>query len=228
MINEFLFESRTELLAQLEQAMLAQVEAVLAEQGAASLLLSGGSTPGPVYEALGQSLNDKVQIALVDDRWVDLDHKGSNQALLQRCFPRHAITGMKTADSTPQAAVGAVNAAYDKLAQPFALTLLGMGPDGHTASLFPHAIGLAQALAPDAPLCAAISAHRSEVTGELVDRMTLSLAGILNSRKLILLITGQDKLAVYRKALAATDRSAMPVAAVLQQQDVDVDVYWAE
>lgn len=228
MINEFLFESRAELLVQLEKAMLAQVEAVLAAQGSASLLLSGGSTPGPVYEALGQSLSDKVQIALVDDRWVDLDHKGSNEALLRRCFPRHAITGMKTADATPHTAVADVNAAYGELAQPFALTLLGMGPDGHTASLFPHAEGLAQALAPDAPLCAAITAKRSEVTGELVERMTLSLAGILNSRKLILLITGQDKLAVYRKALAATDVSALPVAAVLQQQDIDVDVYWAE
>lgn len=226
MIREFVFETKAALLTQLEQDLLAQVNQVLASEGAASLLLSGGSTPGPVYEALGKTLDPLVQIALVDDRWVDVDHKGSNEALLKRCFPEHAIVGMKTPDATPQAAVAEVNRRYATLAQPFAVTVLGMGPDGHTASLFPNAHGLDAALAADASLCAAITAHPSAVTGELVDRMTLTLNGILNSRKLVLLITGQDKWDVYQKAKTADDVKLTPVSAVLQQKAVDLDVYW--
>lgn len=227
MIREVFFESKNALLAQLELDLLAQVNKVLSEQGQASLLLSGGSTPGPVYENLGKTLAANVQIALVDDRWVAIDHPGSNEALLRRCFPAHQITGMKTPDATPQSAEDTVNRAYATLAQPFAVTVLGMGPDGHTASLFPHAKGLNRAMQDDAPLCCAITAQPSVVTGDLVDRMTLSLPGILNSRKLILLITGEEKLAVYRQAKKASSFNDMPIAAVLQQQAIDVDVYWA-
>lgn len=228
MINEFFFDSKAALQAQLEQDLLALVDKALCTKGSASLLLSGGSTPGPVYEAIGKNLDSKVQIALVDDRWVDLDHKGSNEALLRRCFPRHAVTGMKTKDAKPQAAEAEVNKAYAKLDQPFAVTVLGMGPDGHTASLFPNAKGLEAALSKSAPNCVAITATQSTVTGELLDRMTLSLNGILNSQKLILLITGDDKLAVYEQAKTLANINDMPVAAVLQQQQVDVDVYWAK
>lgn len=226
MIREFVFETKAALLAQLEQDLLTQVNQVLADEGRASLLLSGGSTPGPVYEALGQSLDTRVQIALVDDRWVDVEHKGSNEALLKRCFPKHTITGMKTNAAKPQAAELEVNRRYAALAQPFAVTVLGMGPDGHTASLFPNAHGLDSALADGAPLCAAITAHPSAVTGELVDRMTLTLKGILTSRKLVLLITGQDKWDVYQKAKTAEEIKQTPVSAILQQQAVDLDVYW--
>ncbi|MDN3639296.1 6-phosphogluconolactonase [Simiduia curdlanivorans] len=228
MIKEYFFESKQALQAQLEQDLLAQVDLALASAGKASLLLSGGSTPGPVYEALGKVLDPRVQVALVDDRWVALDHKGSNEALLRNCFPAQQVIGMKTPDAKPQAAVAAVNQAYQQLHQPFAITVLGMGPDGHTASLFPNAEGLDAALAETAPNCVAITAKQSAVTGELVDRMTLSLNGILNSKKLILLITGDDKLAVYQQAKTVNNISDMPVAAVLQQQQVDLDVYWAK
>ena len=228
MINEYFFETKQALQAQLEQDLLALVDQALAATGKASLLLSGGSTPGPVYQALGKVLDARVQIALVDDRWVALDHKGSNEALLRGCFPAHTVIGMKTDDAKPQSAVEKVNRAYQQLEQPFAVTVLGMGPDGHTASLFPNADGLALALAASAPNCAAITAIKSAVTGDLVDRMTLSLNGILNSKKLILLITGEDKLAVYQQAKTVKNISDMPVAAVLQQQQVDVDVYWAK
>lgn len=228
MINEHFFDSREALLAQLEADILAQIDAALAASDRASLLLSGGSTPGPVYESLGKALDDRVQIALVDDRWVDLDHKGSNEALLNRCFPNHKVIGMKTSDDKPQAAVDAVNARYGELQQPFSLTLLGMGPDGHTASLFPYATGLDAAMSDSAATCMAITATQSEVTGPLVDRMTLSLPAILNSQRLAILITGEEKLAVYQQAKTTADHKAMPVAAVLQQTAVDVDVYWAK
>ena len=103
-----------------------------------------------------------------------------------------------------------------------------MGLDGHTASLFPTAQGLESALdAGNNNLCAAIMADPSEVTGELIERMSLTLAGLLQSRQLHLLITGADKLGVYQRVLASPNEISMPVAAVLHQDEIPVVVYWA-
>jgi len=135
---------------------------------------------------------------------------------------------MKNTADTAQEGLADCEAAYQQLAQPFDITILGMGNDGHTASLFPHANGLEAALNPDSPeLCTAIIAHQSEVTGAITERMTLSLAGLLQSKTLVLLITGQEKLDVLRKAQAGTDVAEMPIRAVLQQDRVPVVVYWA-
>src|SRR5690606_8733777 len=127
---------------------------------------------------------------------------------------------------TPQEGVEDCEAAYQQLAQPFDITILGMGPDGHTASWFPNAQGLQEALTTDA-LCSAVTAHQSDVTGEEVLRMTLSLKGVLKSKKLYLLLTGNDKLETFRAAQAGTDVSEMPIRALLQQDELDLTVFWA-
>jgi 6-phosphogluconolactonase len=94
--------------------------------------------------------------------------------------------------------------------------------------LFPHAQGLDEALNLESEqLCAAIIAKQSEVTGAITERMTLTLAGLLRSKTLVLLLTGDEKLAVLRAAQAGTDVKEMPIRAVLQQQKVPVVVYWA-
>ena len=103
-----------------------------------------------------------------------------------------------------------------------------MGPDGHTASLFPSAAGLQTALDTGKPeLCAPIIANKSEVTGELVERMSLTLRGLLASRHIVLPILGDDKLSVYQQAKVAQDVNDSPVSALLQQSEVPVSVYWS-
>ncbi len=120
------------------------------------------------------------------------------------------------------------NQAYEQLPQPWTLCLLGMGSDGHTASLFPYAQGLEEALSAEAaPACVSIMAKPSEVTGDITERMSLSLAGILKAERIALIITGEEKRQVYQQALAGDDVAEMPVRAVLKQQNVPVDVYWA-
>lgn len=233
MINEYRFESREALLEALYGEVLTCLATDLQESGQASALLSGGSTPGPLYERLSRAELDwkNIHVALVDERWVDPDHKASNEKLIRQTLMQHnaaecQFTGMKNAANTPFEGQSICNEHYGQLPAPYSVCLLGMGGDGHTASLFPQAEGLAEAL--DSPqICAGIRATRSEVTGENLERMTMTPRALLNSKKIVLLITGDDKWDVYRRACSSDDILSTPVSAFLQQTDVDIDVYWA-
>ncbi len=235
MVTERLFENRAEMIAALQAECEVALRSAIEDRGEATFMVSGGSTPEPLYKALSNSDLDweSVYVALVDERWVDFDHDKSNEAftvkhLIQNKAAVANLVGMKNSADTAAEGLVDCEAAYQQLAQPFDITILGMGSDGHTASLFPHAQGLDEALNPDSnELCAAITAKQSEVTGAIVERMTLSLAGLLRSKSLVLLITGDEKLAVLRAAQADGDVKDMPIRAVLRQDRVPVIVYWA-
>ncbi|CAG1021015.1 6-phosphogluconolactonase [Methylococcales bacterium] len=235
MVKEFFFEQRHHLFT----ALVAECQDVLSEaiskHGAATLLVSGGGTPAPLYEALSKTeLNwKKIKIALVDERWVDQDHAASNEALIRRTLlinnaKTAEFTGMKTAAKTANAGQAETEVLYRKLPQPFSLAIVGMGPDGHTASLFPHAKGLAGALNTDSDnLTAAISANQTEVTGSNTERLTLTLPALLKTDRVIILFTGEDKLAVFSAAQQPGPIEDMPIRALLHQEQVPVELYWA-
>lgn len=234
-ITEHFFEDRESLFAALFDECAALLRSAIETQQAATLLASGGSTPLPLYQQLSELDVDwaKVSVALVDERWVDSDHPGSNTAfihnsLLQNKASAARFVAMKNGEKTACLGQPVCEQAYRQLPRPFDLCILGMGPDGHTASLFPAAQGLDTALdSGNSDLCAAITAHASAVTGALTERMSLTLSGLLKARQLHLLITGADKLAVYHNALASADESTTPVSAILRQQEIPVRVYWA-
>lgn len=235
MVTEYLFENRQEMIDALQVVCVTALNEAIEDRGEASFMVSGGSTPEPLYKSLSNVDLDwaSVYVALVDERWVDFDHDKSNEAftvkhLIQNKAAVANLVGMKNTAATAEEGLADCEAAYQQLAQPFDITILGMGSDGHTASLFPHAKGLDAALNPVSnELCAAIIANQSEVTGAITERMTLTLAGLLRSKSLLLLITGDEKLAVLRQAQAGTDINEMPIRAVLQQQQVPVMIYWA-
>lgn len=235
MLTERLFANREELTAALRDECVAAIKAALDAQGEASFMVSGGSSPELLYKSLSQvDLPwESIYVALVDERWVDFNHEKSNEAFVARTLVQNKaanthLVGMKNSAERAVDGLADCESAYQQLAQPFAITILGMGADGHTASFFPHAEGLTAALDPhNEELCAAISAHPSEATGPITERMTLTLTGLMRSRSLIMLITGQDKLKVFRAAQAGTDTHEMPVRALLQQQQVPVTLYWA-
>jgi 6-phosphogluconolactonase len=232
-ISEHRFENRETLLDMLYRFVVAELEASLARQGSATLLLSGGSTPAPLYRRLsGAELDwDRVDVALVDERWLETDNEASNEHLLRETLLRERaaaarFTGMKNAAATPADGVDECNRSYARLPSPYSLCLLGMGADGHTASLFPGARGLDEALETDRH-CAAITALRSAVTGDNLERMTLTPRSILQSRKLILMICGEDKWQVYREARRNGASKDRPVSLFLEQERVPVEVYWS-
>lgn len=236
MVKEFLFEDRTALLTALTESCRTRLAKALDTRGTATLMVSGGSTPAPLYEALSRSDLDwgKINVALVDERWVDQDHSASNEALIYRSLlinnaKQANFTGMKTRAASAAEGCAETEAHYRSLPQPFTLSILGMGNDGHTASLFPHAQGLTQALALETEqLTAAIIAQQSEVTGSNTERLTLTLNGLLHSERLILLLTGAHKLTVFRTAMSSDGAvENMPVRAILRQNKVPVELYWA-
>ncbi|WP_250458604.1 6-phosphogluconolactonase [Microbulbifer litoralis] len=235
MVEEKFYSDRERLVQALTQDCASALQRGIKERGQASFLVSGGSTPEPAYRALSKRPLpwQQINVALVDERWVDRTEKGSNQAFIEKSLLQNnavdaPFLGMKTPHATAAEGEADCERAYAELPRPFDVCILGMGGDGHTASLFPHADGLEAALDPQATqLCRAITANRSEVTGEHVERMTLSLAAILQSHDIKLLITGDEKLKVYREALLGSDELAMPVRSILKQGLKPVTVYWA-
>lgn len=237
MVEEHFFENHAQLFQALASRCEMQLMRAISQRGNASFFVSGGSTPAPLYEALSNSELDwsSVGVGLVDDRWVDPDMKASNERLVRETLLRNqAISAtlypMKQPDVCAKTAVDSVSALYQsKLSWPADLVILGMGPDGHTASLFPRAEGLEQGLAIDNPnVCCAIQATKSEVTGDYTERMSLTLSALRQSHELILIITGPEKLAVYNAAKEDKSNVAdCPVSALLRDEDLTVSVYWA-
>lgn len=235
MLKKFLFDDRDNLIDALVLACERHLEKALDTYGSASLMVSGGSTPAPLYQELSETDLDwsRIHVALVDERWVEKEHDASNEALIEKnLLINHAkranFTGMKTPDITAADGCDITENQYQLLPRPFTLGILGMGNDGHTASLFPYAEGLAEALEEEnKALVAAIIAQQSEVTGSNTERMTMTLHGLLNCERLILLLTGETKLAVLEKALNEGPVEEMPVRAVLRQSQVPVELYWA-
>ncbi|WP_414729450.1 6-phosphogluconolactonase [Zhongshania aliphaticivorans] len=229
---EYCFDERQSLVTAVVDHISELLNEAIIERGSASFLVSGGSSPQAVYEALAERQLDwsKVVVALVDERWVMQEHAASNEAfirrsLLQNCAAAARFIGMKTAAHSAEAGLQDCETRFAALPPKADVCLLGMGSDGHTASLFPHGEGLAYAmsLSGDAR-CAVIHAQQSEVTGAHTERMSLTLPYLSAARQRILLITGSEKYAVYCAAKASSDFMSTPVSAVL---NTDVDVYWA-
>lgn len=226
-----IFDTRGAMVKALKVETLKALTDGLAAGGRASWIVSGGSTPKPLFEAMSAEAVDwaNIDVALVDERWVDPGHPRSNEDFMKGALDTGKsaaanFVGMKTEHASPWDAVGAENTRYGALAQPFDSVLLGMGPDGHTASFFPDAKGLEEALDPaNKDLCCALTAHKSEVTGEEVDRMSITASAIMSAKHVVLMITGEEKKRVLEEALEPS--SNLPVGRLARL--APFDIYWA-
>lgn len=190
--------------------------------GSARLLVSGGSSPRPVYEQISQMdlAWSRVNVGLVDERWLDPHMDGSNaafisQTLLQGKASAANFIPMKTAHKSAKAAAATVSDTYRKTLQPIDICVMGMGLDGHTASWFPNVADLKTALDIDNPsMACAVDATGCQVAGQHTERMSLTLSAVMASAEIILLITGQAKRDVLDGAGAKSVYDA-PVKALL-------------
>lgn len=226
------FASEPEMFQALANEIVTRLSAGVAAHGAASLVCSGGTTPGALYDVLSASDApwDKVSVTLSDERWVPPSSDASNEKLVRtRLLKNRAASAklvpMKTAAADPHTAEESVSRAIAAMPRPFDVTLLGMGNDGHTASMFPGSDGLEKALDTSSPLL--VRAIRPVNFAETGERMSLTLRAILDSRLIVILVKGEAKLDTYRAALTGPNIREMPVRAVLQQSKTPVQVYWA-
>ena len=218
------------LVAALADAIAAVLERRLGSGRAASLLVPGGKTPTVLFDRLCQIELDwsNVWIGLTDERWVAAGNDMSNEHLVRRHLLRnhaaHAnFVGLHNREPTAARGAAAAWSAMAEMPRPFDFVLLGMGDDGHFASLFPHGANLAEGLDLTAhPGCLASVAP---VAPE--ERMTLNLRALVDAHHIALLTVGAGKWATYQKARERGAVVDMPVRALTQQQNVPVDLYWS-
>jgi 6-phosphogluconolactonase len=217
------YPSRDALYSALSACIVNELRADL-HTGPATLSVPGGTTPGPVFDLLAQADLDwsRVAVILNDERWVPEDNPRSNTRLLrERLLVGHAanarLVPLYAPVPEPDDALEALGMAIAPHL-PLSVLLLGMGADMHTASLFPGADRLAEALAPGAPILMAL---RADTAGE--PRITLTAPVLTAARHIHILITGAEKRAALDRALTlAVDQA--PVRTVLDR----ATVHWAE
>ncbi|PFG09159.1 6-phosphogluconolactonase [Marinobacter sp. LV10MA510-1] len=194
----------------------------------ASLALSGGSTPVLLFKALAQQELDwqRIDIVQVDERWVEPSHPDSNSAQMRQ----HLLQGRAAVARfhplydnapSPSAGLGAVCQRLEAVSWPLDVVVLGMGNDGHTASLFPDAPELAAAMAEQngSKLAAITPPQQAQA------RITLTRSAIAGACDCFLHIQGDDKLATLTKALAEPDNWAqMPIRAFLRS---GLHIFWS-
>lgn len=217
------YPDRDMLYMRVADRLSAELMETLLTHDRASFCVPGGSTPGPVFDILSAvDLEwDRVDVLLNDERWVPESSARSNTALLRR----RLLTG-RAADarlvplyadaSEPEGALDALAGGVAAVL-PISVLLLGMGTDLHTASLFPGADRLAEALAPDAPPLMAMRAP-----GAPEPRITLTAPALKSALKTHVLIVGDEKREALEKARKLGVEDA-PITAVL----TDATVHWA-
>jgi len=222
------FASEQPLVNALASEVAGSLSQATEEDGCASLVVSGGRTPIVLFKQLSGAALDwsKVLITLSDERWVAPQHPDSNENLVRTHLlvnraKQAQFVSLKNNAFSARLGQAALAEALADLPEVFTVVMLGMGEDGHTASLFPGASTLGIALnrqnllpcqwiqPPDAP-------H---------ERMTLTLSRLLAAKKICLHFTGAKKRDVYDAAMA-DDSCDYPVRALANQQQTPVDVYW--
>lgn len=197
--------------------------------GRARFMATGGSTPVACYEALSDWPLDwsRVDVALTDDRFVPPSSRDSNEGLVRKHLLRGpaaaaSFTPLWSDAASPEDAAARAEPSIRALL-PMDAVVLGVGEDGHIASLFPHSPELAEGLDPRSPRLV-IGVPKAGLP-PWAPRISLTLAALLNARLIVVLIAGEAKKQAVEAALAGAD---LPVRAVLAQSHTPVRILWAQ
>lgn len=225
-MTEHYFETRLEASTAAAKRMTELVAKRLDNNGDASIVVSGGTSPQQCMAALANAPLDwpRVQVLLSDERWVPADHEDSNEKLVRETL---LVGPAAAAQFLPIYAAGvSPEERCDELQDPlpvlpFSCSLIGIGADGHFASLFPDAEQLKSGLDVESgrlyvPITTAASPH---------PRISMTLAAISRSDEVALLFFGDEKLDVYKQAKASTN--AYPLSRLLRQKRAPVRLFWA-
>ncbi len=223
------YADRDALDASLAAALAERLRDAIAERGRATIALSGGSTPRGLLSHLGRQdvAWESVIVTLVDERWVDGEHDDSNarmvhETLLQGSAAAASFEPLYTGAAQPSLAVEDLESRLAELGT-FDSLMLGMGGDGHFASLFPDS----DALLPGLNLEGECSFIAVDPPIAPHARMSMTMPRIVDTRQLILHITGEDKLKILERAAIERDPESLPIAAVLGLAEPELEIHYA-
>lgn len=218
------YPDREFLMLGLANTIAGQLADFLRREGKATLSVPGGTTPGPIFDTLSGVDIDWANVAVVlnDERWVPESSDRSNTRLVRERLMRGRaaqarLVPLYAPAEQPEEMLAALEDGL-KPHLPISVLLLGMGVDMHTASLFPGADRLEEALSAQAP---ALLPMRAEAAGE--PRITLTAPVLRGAFNIHILITGPEKREALERAMTLTPMEA-PVRAVLD----NATVHWAE
>ena len=198
------------LIEDLATHIINELKKAIDKKGHASIAVSGGKTPIPLFKLLSQQDLDWHNEKLV------LTYLLQNKAKLAK------FVGLKNSCDNPFDGAEITDKILNKIPMPFDVLILGMGEDGHTASLFPGAANLMAGL--DMKSGQKV-VGMTPLTAPL-DRITLTLPTILDSQNIYLHLVGESKMQVLEQAERGNDINQMPIRAILQQNKVDVIGFW--
>ena len=213
------YPDRDTLFASLANSLADELKAGLSTRDRVSLAVPGGSTPGPVFDALSEADLDwsRVDVLLTDERRVPSDHERSNERLIRARLLQNRAAAANFVRLVPNADDLTAQIEHARPHLPLTVLVLGMGADMHTASLFPGAPQLAAALDPAGPPLMLVDASEG-----LEPRITLTAPALTSARSTHVLITGDDKKTALDQASRETPETA-PITLVLG----GAQVHWA-
>lgn len=220
------YDTRASLAEALAVEVAACLQHALHDKGTALLVVSGGSTPVPFFQALSMAVLpwQNIRILLADERWVAADHADSNEKLVRAHLLQNAAASARFLSLAPNGAetlregVQRIEAELKACVDAPDVTILGMGEDGHTASLFPDHPSLTEGMTSDALAIAVTDAPKPPA-----ERLSLSAPMLAKSKQLFVHITGHGKLEVMKE-----HNPAHPITQMLAACANQPTIFWAE
>ena len=229
-LRENIFTDKTKLELELAEEISQKLDLELKNKGEANLLVSGGSTPKKLYEILSNKKIDwkNVSIGLIDERFVATNTEESNELLIKNTLLKN-----KAADAKFIGLIFNINDYKENLNitiskhKPFyksiTCSILGMGSDGHTASLFPNF----EEVYTDDNIYGDKMIINTKATSEPSKRISYTKAKILSSKHLFLYFNGKEKLDVFNSAKKNKNASIRPISAFIHQNINTLNVFYS-
>ena len=227
-LRQKIFNNKAQLESELAEEISQTLEQEIKKNGKATLLVSGGSTPKKLYEILSNIGIDwtNVSIGLVDERFVATDTDESNELLIKSTLLKNKASKAKFIglvfntedyDQNLNLAISENKPFYKSIT----CSILGMGLDGHTASLFPNS----KEVYTDDSIFGDKMIINTEATSEPSKRISYTKSKLLSSKHLFLYFNGKEKLDVFNSAKQNQNASTKPISAFIHQSIISLNVF---